>query len=50
MRVFVSYTLLETLNVPEDATEEEIEKFICNDMEEKNIYDFVNDIEYTVDR
>jgi hypothetical protein len=50
MRVFVCYTLLETLNVPEGATEEEIEKFIREDMEEKNIYDFVNDVEYTVDK
>ena len=42
----VSYTLLETHEVPDDFTPDDIEEMLENDMRDKGIYNMVNDVEW----
>ena len=44
--VNVSYTILETLEVPDNADPDMIEEMIEYDMADKNIHNIVNDIEW----
>ena len=44
--VQVSYTLLETIEVEDNITPDEVEELLEQDMWEKGIYNMVNDIEW----
>jgi len=46
----ISYTILETIEVPDDATPDDIEEMIEIDMADKNIHNMVNDIEWAYGR
>lgn len=44
--VQVSYTILETIEVEDDITADEVEELLEQDMWEKGIYNIINDIEW----
>ena len=44
--VQVSYTILETIEVKDDITGDEVEELLEQDMRKKGIYYIVNDIEW----
>lgn len=45
--IYVAYTLLETMEVPDDITPDGIEELLDEDLREKGIYDIVNDVEWS---
>lgn len=44
--IHVSYTILRTLEVANDATPDDIENILDNDLRELDLYDRVNDVEW----